>query len=81
MEQGELHLSYINILLGLLFVTVEKSTQLDLPLISWILLLLSNTVDREASSSVVHIGSKCSNCGISPIHGVRFRYKLSKVNN
>ena len=46
---------------------------IDVPLVSWLLLLLSNTMHRVSDNAPVHKGSKCRNCNMSPICGVRFR--------
>jgi ubiquitin-protein ligase len=46
---------------------------IDVPLVSWLLLLLSNTMHRVSDNAPIHKGSKCRNCNMSPIYGVRYR--------
>jgi Zinc finger, ZZ type/Ubiquitin-conjugating enzyme len=62
---------------------VDNAVAADPVLLSWTLLLLSKAIecfDEASTSSLerstqagVHIGSRCSGCGLSPIVGARFR--------
>eukprot|EP01114_Cavostelium_apophysatum_P004654 TRINITY_DN1498_c0_g2_i4.p1 TRINITY_DN1498_c0_g2~~TRINITY_DN1498_c0_g2_i4.p1 ORF type:complete len:2306 (-),score=584.47 TRINITY_DN1498_c0_g2_i4:5005-11922(-) len=76
---GDCRYACVNDLLGLLSELthhrgeIAKATPMDLSLVSWVLLLLSNTVDLNATSDIVHPGSKCAGCQMFPIHGVRYR--------
>eukprot|EP01122_Echinamoeba_exundans_P017354 TRINITY_DN911_c4_g1_i1.p1 TRINITY_DN911_c4_g1~~TRINITY_DN911_c4_g1_i1.p1 ORF type:complete len:3990 (-),score=695.43 TRINITY_DN911_c4_g1_i1:1688-12457(-) len=47
---------------------------IDVPLVSWLLLLLSNVMAQSAADRApLHKGSRCRNCNMTPIKGVRYR--------
>jgi hypothetical protein len=76
MGQDRLRFFYVDELFSMLEeLTTESATPtaIDVPLVSWILLLLSNTMTLSAEKAPIHQGSKCRNCNMSPICGVRYR--------
>jgi len=76
MGQDRLRFFYVDELFSMLEeLTTASATPsaIDVPFVSWILLLLSNTMTLGAEKSPIHQGSKCRNCNMSPICGVRYR--------
>eukprot|EP01098_Paradermamoeba_levis_P015065 TRINITY_DN7460_c0_g1_i1.p1 TRINITY_DN7460_c0_g1~~TRINITY_DN7460_c0_g1_i1.p1 ORF type:complete len:1129 (+),score=354.56 TRINITY_DN7460_c0_g1_i1:136-3387(+) len=54
---------------------LEKNPQkLDIPMMGWVLLLLHNVIGGDLEKQrVVHPGSVCSGCHMTPIQGIRYR--------
>lgn len=52
----------------------DDEWSIDVPLVSWLLLLLSNLMAQSAADRApLHKGSRCRNCNMAPIKGVRYR--------
>lgn len=75
MSQDHVRFFYVDDLFKLLEETTsyDDTGTIDVPLVSWILLMLSNIMSKSKNESPVHKGSKCRNCNMSPISGIRYR--------
>jgi hypothetical protein len=75
MGQDRLRFFYVDDLFSMLeeLTAATNVSNIDVALVSWVLLLLSNTMSLTPDKAPVHQGSKCRNCNMSPICGVRYR--------